>query len=254
MKTIRTWLCASALALAVGGAQAAPVSFGTVNYVTSTLTIAGSDIQSDDDDSGASALPFASTSSSADADASANATAGASSGSVSAQAGATGGTGLDASATASSSFTGLFTGPGGLLRLIVDVVTGASATGDSSGDGLVRVTLTAGADTLVDEIVRQTMQYTALLNLGAGTLGSLTVEAIGTAAAQPLDPGVPGGGANVSGGSAQASFALNQVPEPGTWALLIASLLVMFLSSPPVSGWHGSVVARSSRRSAARCA
>lgn len=250
MKTIRTWFCASALALAVGGVQAAPVSFGTVNYVTSTLTIAGSDIDADDDNSGSSALPFASTSSSADADASADATAGASVGSVSAQAGATGGSGLDASATASSSFTGLFTGPGGLLRLIVDVVTGASATGDSSGDGLVRVTLTAGADTLVDEIVRQTMQYTALLNLGAGTLGSLTIEAIGTAAAQPLDVGAPAGG-NASSGSAQASFALNQVPEPGTWALLIASLLVMFLSSSSMAGRRESALSRSPHRSAA---
>jgi hypothetical protein len=113
----------------------------------------------------------------------------------------------------------------------VDVVTGTSATGDSSGDGLVRVTLTAGADTLVDEIVRQTMQYTALLNLAAGTLGSLSIEAIGTAAAQPLDPGAPVGGENAAGGTAQASFAFNQVPEPGSWALLIASALVMFLSS-----------------------
>jgi hypothetical protein len=231
MKILRKWFCAGALALAVGGAQAAPVSFGTVNYVTSTLTIAGSDIQADDDDSGISPLPLASSSSAAEAGASAAATAGAAPGSVSAQASATGGVGLDASATASANFSGLFSAPGGLLSLIVDVVTGTSATGDSSGDGLVRVTLTAGADTLVDEIVRQTMQYTALLNLAAGTLGSLSIEAIGTAAAQPLDPGAPVGGENAAGGTAQASFAFNQVPEPGSWALLIASALVMFLSS-----------------------
>ena len=240
MKTIRTWLCAGALALAAGAVQAAPLSFGTANYVTSTLTTAGGDLDADDDNSGTSALPFASSSSSVDADASADATASASAGSVSASAGATGGIGLDASATASSSFTGLFTAPGGLLQLIVDVVTGASASGDSAGDSLVRVTLIAGADTLVDEIVRQTMQYTALLNLGAGTLGSLTIEAVGTAAAGALpdDPGSQRAGASASEGAAQAAFALNQVPEPGTWALMIAALLVMFVSSPPSAGWR----------------
>lgn len=238
-----TWIAGAGVALVLGAApaSAAPVVFDDTGYTATVFAQAGADVQSDGAAFPGNALPLGPSVTAADADASASASAAAGPTGLSASAQSAGALGLGADALASGAFDGRFTAPGGLLQLLLDVTIGTSALGDGVADGYVRVTLLGDGATLIDEIVRQTMRYAAQIALDPGATAVLSLEAVASASSAALfdDGSVPGGIGvvpNPSDGSAAVTFALNRVPEPGTWALVAACALVMIMSSPACGG------------------
>jgi len=255
MRTLRGWnwiaVAAAAVVLATAPASAAPVVFDDTGYTATVFAQAGADAQSDGAVFPGAALPLGPSVTAADADASASAAAAAGPAGLSASAQTAGALGLAADALASGAFDGRFTAPGGLLQLLLDVTIGTSVLGDGVADGYVRVTVLGDGATLIDEIVRQTMRYAAQIALDPGATAVLSLEAVASASSAALfDDGTDPGGIRVvpnpSAGTAAVTFALNRVPEPGTWALVGACALVMILSSPAGAGARRRAVTRES--------
>ena len=249
METLHGWMAGAALMLASATASALPVVFDDTAYTVTVFAQAGADVRSDTSAFPGAALPLGASVPASDADASASALAGAGPAGLSASAQSAGGLGLAADALASGTFDGRFTAPGGLLQLLLDVTIGATALGDGIADGYVRVTVLGDGVTLIDEIVRQTLRYATQIALDPGATAVLSLEAVASASSPVLfDDGTNPGGIGVvpnpSGGSAAVTFALNRVPEPGTWALVAACALVMILSSPAPIGARRLSVSR----------
>lgn len=233
-------------------ATAAPLLFPDAALSTATLAIAGATTDAHDDSSLVSLPPLLTTSGAAGSGASANATAiadydvpsgiytlaalaevqGADSGSTATPDPGTtfarvpGPTEVGASAVASATFSGQFLSPGGLLWFAVAYEGGPETSGgEATGDAFAHVTLVAGTQTLIDEVLTGVMSLTRGFVLPVGLAGFLTIDAVATAdALGPLES---------AAGRSSLTFSVNRVPEPSGALLLLLSLATAFLMAPP---------------------
>jgi len=128
------------------------------------------------------------------------------------------GAGSEAGAVATADFLGSFTGRG-RHRLSFDFESFADVAGGVA-DAQLALTLTAGLDTLIDQIFDRTMSLDYEFDLASAIDGVLSLSLVSTA--------------DSTDGAAFAlssvAFELNAIPEPSSLALTVLALTVLMTS------------------------
>ncbi|MEF7613533.1 PEP-CTERM sorting domain-containing protein [Aquincola sp. MAHUQ-54] len=222
----------ASLACATFGSHAAPVVFTGSLYETTATAIADATADVKSGSSDAAPLPLLTNALAFDGSNYAAGTAIATAGLLSTTAEASGLSGF-ASASGSGTYTGEFAG-GGNFTFQFNYTSENFGSAGTYADSTLSFLLTNSTGTLVSTIVPVNDNYSFSLFIPSGTSNTFSLSLTSEATAF-----VGGDALNV----ASVGFQVTAVPEPTTWLLMLAGILLVAFKARPASRWRDTLAA-----------